>query len=322
MAVRNRFEMASLQKDIDLVSKSVWNAIKKCIDEVTSSHVLNGFNLRMCIGNGQLANFWFDPWHDGTPLAVSFPRLLNLENNKLCKVIDRVNIPIENYSWRRMPRGGVESSQLHSFMNIVNHVQIVDECDQWCWDGFNFGSYNVSQARKMIDKVDHASSTFPTLWCRYVPIRFKVFIWRLRLRRLPTKLNLLAKGLDFDNGACSMCSNCLEDDLHIFVSCDTTKLLWRQVGRWIMDIPLWSSIDGIWSWVDGVPISDKKRITVRAIIISTLWYIWRLRNSIVFKDSKFKNGMYLIALLLLTLIGCMQGLKRVESIGRCGYKTL
>ncbi|XP_071737968.1 uncharacterized protein [Rutidosis leptorrhynchoides] len=245
----------------------------------------------MCIGNGHNTNFWFDPWHDGIPLATSFPRLFNLESDKFCKVIDRVNKPIDNFNWRRLPRGGAELVQLQAFMNIISQVQLVSEQDQWCWDGFDFSSYNVAQARKMIDKLNHATFTIPTFWCKYIPININVFIWRFRLHRLPTRLNLLEKGLDFDNGSCSMCSNGLEDDLHIFATCDLAKLIWRRVGLWInFDIPSWSSLDGIWSWVDGVPINEKQRIIVRVIIVSSLWNIWRLRKSIVFQDSKFRKS--------------------------------
>ncbi|XP_071704817.1 uncharacterized protein [Rutidosis leptorrhynchoides] len=197
---------------------------------INDSQTLDGCNLRMCVGNGQSAKFWLDPWHNNIPVDVSFPRLFNLEINKYCKVVDRINIPITSYSWRRMPRGGVESLQLQSFFDIVSNAHLVNDQDQWCWDGFPFGYYSVAPARLLIDKQDHASYTHPTFWCRFVPIKINVFIWCFRLRRLPTRINLLAKGLNFDNGACSMCSISLEDDLHVFVSCDTAKLIWSRVG--------------------------------------------------------------------------------------------
>ncbi|XP_071709026.1 uncharacterized protein [Rutidosis leptorrhynchoides] len=196
----------------------------------------------------------------------------------------------ESYGWRRLPRGGIESIQWQQLMDVVNQVQLVNECDQWCWDGFKFGIYSVSQARKMIDSIDQQDPSQPTLWCKYAPIKINVFIWRLKLRRLPTKLNLVAKGLELDDGICCVCSNDFEDDLHLFTNCATSMDIWSALAAWFnLDIPTWNSLDGIWNWVDGVPINGKQRMIIRVIILATLWNIWRLRNSIIFKDSKFRK---------------------------------
>ncbi|XP_071727034.1 uncharacterized protein [Rutidosis leptorrhynchoides] len=172
----------------------------------------------------------------------------------------------------------------------MNHIQLVNDWDQWCWEGFRYGLYSVSKARQMIDKFDQHDTSHPTFWYKFVPIKINVFIWRLRLRRLPTKSNLLAKGMEFENDNCCVCDNGLEDDLHAFANCVNSKLIWLKVASWInLDIPSWNSLDGLRSWVDGVPIIGNHKTIVTAIIYSTLWNIWRLRNSSTFKDSKFRK---------------------------------
>ncbi|XP_071718675.1 uncharacterized protein [Rutidosis leptorrhynchoides] len=151
----------------------------------------------------------------------------------------------------------MESSQMQQLLSIMNHIQLVNDRDQWCWEGFRYGLYSVSKAR---------------------------------LRRLPTKSNLLTKGMEFENDNCCVCDNGLEDDLHAFANCVNSKLIWLKVASWInLDIPSWNSLDGLWSWVDGVPIIGNHKTIVTAIIYSTLWNIWRLRNSTTFKDSKFRK---------------------------------
>ncbi|XP_071708765.1 uncharacterized protein [Rutidosis leptorrhynchoides] len=142
----------------------------------------------------------------------------------------------------------------------------------------------------MIDKIDQQDPSQPTIWCKYVSIKINVLIWRMRLRRLTTKLNLLAKGMEFDNGFCCVWANGLEDDLHLIKKYDTGMEIWSKVATWInLDIPECNSMDGLWSWVDGVLINGKQRTIVRVVIFSTLWNVWQLRNNITFKGSKFRK---------------------------------
>ncbi|XP_071741103.1 uncharacterized protein [Rutidosis leptorrhynchoides] len=193
--------------------------------------------------------------------------------------------------WRRALRGGAEYSQFIDLSSLLANVFLSDYPDLWCWAENPSHNYSVSSARLLIDKQYLAPSSRATSWCRYVPIKINVFIWRLNLLCLPTKINLMLRGVEMENTTCCLCNLSDEDEVHLFMSCETSLQIWHRIGRWInYDIPSWSSIEDAWLWVDGVPISGNQRIILRIITISFFWNVWHLRNSYVFNDAKFKRS--------------------------------
>ncbi|XP_071739506.1 uncharacterized protein [Rutidosis leptorrhynchoides] len=107
----------------------------------------------------------------------------------------------------------------------------------------------------------------------------------------PTKINLLLRGINLESTVCSLSDRHDEDEVHLFCDCDTNMQIWDKIRQWTnLQIPHWLIIDDIWLWVDGIPITSRQRTIIRVIVIATLLNIWRLHNSYVFKDSKFKKS--------------------------------
>ncbi|GJS34015.1 reverse transcriptase domain, reverse transcriptase zinc-binding domain protein [Tanacetum coccineum] len=115
------------------------------------------------------------------------------------------------------------------------------------------GSYSVSFIRKHIDNCMIANSLPSTRWCKIIPRKVNIFMWRLLLDRLPHRLNLSSRGLDIDSILCPVCSEHVESNSHAFFSCSAASNIWRLVRGWCdLKIPTLSSCDewDIWytSW--------------------------------------------------------------------------
>jgi len=52
--------------------------------------------------------------------------------------------------------------------------------------------------------------------------------WRVLLHRLPTKENLLMRGLDIENSLCVICGMQRESGHHLFLTCKITVLVWSR----------------------------------------------------------------------------------------------
>ena len=78
-----------------------------------------------------------------------------------------------------------------------------------------------------------------TRWNRMVPSKVNVFGWRLRLNRLPTKVNLDRRGLDLGSLLCPVCGDDVETVNHNFFTCEVATELWGMVAQWWqVDIPV------------------------------------------------------------------------------------
>jgi len=65
---------------------------------------------------------------------------------------------------------------------------------------------------------------------KQVSLKVSIFAWRLLRNRLPTRSNLLVRGIisDADAGCIAGCAH-METSQHLFLSCDFYGLLWHAV---------------------------------------------------------------------------------------------
>ncbi|CAJ2636641.1 unnamed protein product [Trifolium pratense] len=72
------------------------------------------------------------------------------------------------------------------------------------------------------------------IWHRQVPLKVSIFVWRLLRDKLPTKANLVTRGI-LSEAAHHCVSGCggVESAQHLFLSCSTFDALWSLVSSWI-----------------------------------------------------------------------------------------
>ncbi|GKE26434.1 RNA-directed DNA polymerase, eukaryota [Tanacetum coccineum] len=97
-----------------------------------------------------------------------------------------------------------------------------------------------------------------TRWIKYIPIKVNIFAWRARQDCLPTRVNLIRRGITIESSLCPVCSVCEEDVCHIFFRCDLAQLVLRRICRWWgLDPHDWSSFQEWQSWILSIQFSSK-----------------------------------------------------------------
>nr|GEY50477.1 nucleotide-binding alpha-beta plait domain-containing protein [Tanacetum cinerariifolium] len=76
------------------------------------------------LGNGHTTLLWEDGWCEGGKLKERFPRAYALENCKRVTVGDKLAHPCLSHSFRRVPRGGLEETQVEELSKLVQPVDL------------------------------------------------------------------------------------------------------------------------------------------------------------------------------------------------------
>ncbi|GJX49796.1 RNA-directed DNA polymerase, eukaryota [Tanacetum coccineum] len=211
-----------------------------CIDTSMTMLQVNGLKaqgvdiLSHClkrVGNGLSTKFWFNPWIVNVKLCNEFSRLFALELNKSISVAEKLHHSVDT-SFRRPISGGSESAQLESLSELIEGVILSNSRDGWFWDMNGSGTYRVKDVHNMLDDFFLPKDEVATRWLPHLPIKLNVFAWRLYLDRLPTKSNLVRRGIQVGSPICPNCISYEEDVPHIFFMCPLAIEVSRAVCRW------------------------------------------------------------------------------------------
>ncbi|GKB64299.1 RNA-directed DNA polymerase, eukaryota [Tanacetum coccineum] len=148
-------------------------------------------------------------------------------------------------TFRHPPRGDAEEEQLNFLLSRMDGLILTNIPDRWVWSLEANGEFSVKFVRQLIDDSILPNEEVATRWVKVMPIKINVFAWRVRLNKLPTRLNLSFKGIDIFTIVCPLCHASVESGSQIFFSCPMTRQLWRKLMRWweLEDIDLASYYD-------------------------------------------------------------------------------
>ncbi|GKC85638.1 RNA-directed DNA polymerase, eukaryota, partial [Tanacetum coccineum] len=237
------------------------------------------------IGNGDDSRFWFDCWIGDVPLRDKFPRLFALDLNKEASVAVKLSAPID-ISFRRNARGGIEEHLLVDLTSLMDSVTLSNSGDRWVCDLVSDGNFRVKEIRNYIDDLFLPHQAAQTRWIKYIPIKVNIFVWRARQDCLPTRVNLIRRGITIESSLCPVCSVCEEDVCHIFFRCDLAQLVLRRICRWWgLDPHDWSSFQEWQSWILSIQFSSKVKAMLEGVFFVSWWFIWNFRNRIIFEES-------------------------------------
>ncbi|XP_045810476.1 uncharacterized protein LOC123904919 [Trifolium pratense] len=108
--------------------------------------------------------------------------------------------------------------------------------DRWQWQSDLADGYTVRGAYLFLTTRDAVTLDVASglIWHRQVPLKVSIFAWRLLRDRLPTKANLVTRGI-LSEAAHHCVSGCggVESAHHLFLSCSTFGALWSLVSSWI-----------------------------------------------------------------------------------------
>ncbi|GJX11690.1 RNA-directed DNA polymerase, eukaryota [Tanacetum coccineum] len=193
--------------------------------------------------------------------------------NKVCSVASKFQDSIVSL-FRRQVRGGAENSQFAQLQELVGPTILSNSADRWYWDLNGCGEFCVKDVRNLLDahflpKEDHA-----TRWVKLVPSKINVLAWKVSLDRLPTRLNLISRGVTISSSSCPVCDSASEDLSHLFFSCSMASDVYRLVCRW---------------WNIGCP----------SIGSYSDWLSW---NQLLFADKKPRKDTFFDDIIALTFL--------------------
>ncbi|KAJ9559867.1 hypothetical protein OSB04_005027 [Centaurea solstitialis] len=272
---------------------SVWSNIIKVGSEfdVVGIPFTNSFGLEL--GNGENISFWDDLWISAVRLRDKYRRLYLLESIKEVSVAKRGffqgGVWVWKWDWRRNPRGR-ETGELENLIRELEGVgPRVGEKDKAVWRLDNVGGFSVRKLRELVEetRLTEGDNLVETEWLKAVPKKVNIFVWRLRLGRLPTRDVLDKMGVDLDTHLCPRCGEEVETLNHAFFTCEKLKLFWKLIGRWWnMEI---ENLNHLQEFVDAGAqqrgANAKGIDRWRATLWSLLYFIWANRNKLVFEKE-------------------------------------
>nr|GEZ55794.1 RNA-directed DNA polymerase, eukaryota [Tanacetum cinerariifolium] len=160
-----------------------------------------------------------------------FPRIFALESNHHISVAEKLDASLEN-SLHRLVRGGLEQQQFSELSSIVESVSLSSSIDRWVCSMSSDGVFSVKEVRIAIDDLYlHSQSEF-TRWVKAVPIKVNIFAWRAWRDCLPTRTNLVRRGVSVESSSCPLCFAGEEDVHSVVFRCSLSRVVLRRVCRW------------------------------------------------------------------------------------------
>nr|GEX22354.1 RNA-directed DNA polymerase, eukaryota [Tanacetum cinerariifolium] len=252
-------------KDLSLVSSSSWNAIVQEVRVLKSRGVDLLSHCKKRIGNEMCTSFWCDVWIGDQRLSRLFPHIFALEEDKDCSVAAKLQGAFD-LSLRRQVRGGVESQQLFQLQELISTSILSNAEDRWVWDLNGSDSFRVRDVRNLLDEFFLPKDEIATRWIKFIPIKVNVFAWKVSLDRLPTRLNLIHRGVHVSSMLCPICSVSPEDTSHLLFSCSMASDVARLVCRWwdLVLTPLGSYSDWL-SWFNSIRLGSKLKAMLEEV---------------------------------------------------------
>nr|GEV83348.1 RNA-directed DNA polymerase, eukaryota [Tanacetum cinerariifolium] len=235
------------------------------------------------VGDGHNTRFWYDSWVFDQPLRVRFPRLFALETDKESTVASKLGSSSVDASFQRSVREGVERQKWDDLNSVSCSVTLSASKDRWTCDLNGDGVFRVKEVRTILDDIFLSSPADATRWVKYIPIKINVFVWRARLDRLPTRSNLVRRGVVLDSSLCPLCGLVPEDTHHVLFRCDTVKLIFRRIFRWwdldwhdLLSFSDWNA------WFSAIRLPSMIKLILKGVFYVAWWHLWVYRNQSIF----------------------------------------
>lgn len=187
-------------------ASSWWKTICQCGGSINSEDWFKEC-LHRRLGRGDRTLFWEDSWWGGGALKDLYPRLFSLSEQKEKAIADCGSWCERGWEWSLVWRREMfvwEKEVLQEFLQFIQPAILIKERnDEWSWGMDHSGSFTTKSAYLFLEKQAilvqnrHASAAgiFKLLWKGKIPTKVLTFSWQLLLERVPTKMNLISRGV-------------------------------------------------------------------------------------------------------------------------------
>lgn len=152
--------------------------------------------------------------------------------------------------------------------------------DSIVWHYSSKGSYTVKSCYELarersLDTEFAVEGCWSKIWSLVVPSKVKFFLWRAAHEVLPTKANLISRGVEV-GVECGICGRGYENTRHVLLDCEFAKKCWQESRFGNTMQPLVERFDSF-SQILLVIISINDMDTKSGIGM-LMWQIWKDKN--------------------------------------------
>ncbi|KAJ0491418.1 putative reverse transcriptase zinc-binding domain-containing protein [Helianthus annuus] len=243
------------------------------------------------LGDGSTINFWADSWLRDEPLRLTYPHLFRLETQKWATVASRLQvvngIKTISWQWRSAPASFEEVTELFQLLSDIDEFSWNGGTDKWLWKGDAQGVFSVSKAKQLICKNPQSNQQTQMKWKGWVPLKCKLMVWRALLNRLPSRVELIRRGVVLPNDSCIFCNSDQETTLHMFTGCLFAAEVWSRIEFWCKLSPIFAfDVVDLLKTVNIQAKTKQSKYILRGIIFTTMWTLWIERNERIFKGKR------------------------------------
>jgi hypothetical protein len=156
-----------------------------------------------------------------------------------------------------------------------------DDDDDWRWSLEDLGNFTVKSAYLLLSFIfategEYGSEelrVFNNIWKSPAPSKVIAFSWKLLRNRVPTRINLVHRGVNVDGGvvSCVHCQSWDENVAHLFLFCDFAVVVWKAIFRWLgLVIVIPPNVSMMFDCFTGA---------------AAIWSIWLSRNNVIFSNG-------------------------------------
>ena len=191
------------------------------------------------MGSGDKVRFWEDASTGSRPLQNTFPRLFSLSVNHGPKMVEVGMWEDAEWTWMlgwRRPRFQWEFELIDKLLRVISMFKLSrDVMDTLIWEGDVFGVFSVKATYECLTNSTRGTpnTVFKLLWQVKASPNMLVTTWRTLIDRLPTKTNLLRRGLMVNHLPCALCGGGNEIAQHLFLECIVAQRVWNRCFSWI-----------------------------------------------------------------------------------------
>lgn len=245
------------------------------------------------IGDGNLTHVWNDNWlpreamlRHIAPRQVDKPELVS-------ELIDQVTL-----SWNEQK---LAEHFLPMDADIIRKIPLAttrfDDCWSWFWE--KNGNFSVRSAYRMLIHTRNrreiwleggAGSSNPLaeerswtrMWKHKIPVKVKVFAWRLARQSLPTADVAHHRNMAQES-TCLVCGVHEDSWRHSLLECRMARSVWVLVDEDLYDQIRWRREEQARHWLFELDEALSEQDYVKVIV--TMWALWKAKRDLVHEDK-------------------------------------
>jgi ribonuclease HI len=238
---------------------------------------------RWQIGNGSKISVMNEPWlRENQRSFIDGPQTQNVYSLKVQHLL------LPNVKrWDEDKIYSIFSREVAREILAVPLLDLVRE-DKLIWSEENNGVYSVRTGYRKLMKDKNKCygprevGGWSCLWKIHAPPKTKHLLWRICRECLPTRSRLRSRYVQCPE-ECPLCSSYVEEDFHVFVSCDGVREAWHvmELSNFIQS--RLQTNNNMRDFIFDICRHGSDLEASRAAVL--LWFIWNNRNNTVWNDS-------------------------------------